>query len=167
MLIVNPQYTGSVTTNMPLTTPTSQTSYTTGQATAYGSGGTATAYGSATTTTYGTKTTYIPVTVHRSDYAAAYFVKLKYKVGIFTRDLGDEERQKYETNRGAVIQLVVDETPAFNADLLPGDYIKSIDGNRIASSADFSRITENLNGMVPFVVIRNGQEKTILVEVAP
>jgi hypothetical protein len=60
VLVLNPQYTGSVTSNIPITIPTTTTSYTTGSATSYGSGGTATAYGNATTTSYGSHTTYIP-----------------------------------------------------------------------------------------------------------
>ena len=50
---------------MPLTTPTVQTSFSTGTATAFGSGGSATAFGSGTTTTYGTETTYIPYSIEK------------------------------------------------------------------------------------------------------
>jgi hypothetical protein len=51
VLVLNPQYSGSITTNLPITTPTSTTSYTTGSATTYGPGGAVTAYGNAATTT--------------------------------------------------------------------------------------------------------------------
>ena len=73
VLILNPRYTGSVTTSIPITTPTSTTSYSSGSATAFGPGGPVTAYGSGTTTTRGTTTNYMPVTVNRSDYGAVYF----------------------------------------------------------------------------------------------
>ena len=56
VVIFNPQYTGSVTSTVPITTPTTTTSYTSGSATAYGSGGPVTAYGNSTTTTYGSTT---------------------------------------------------------------------------------------------------------------
>ena len=49
VVVIDPRYTDSVTTSVPLTPPTSQTSYTTGTANAYGPAGTATAYVNATT----------------------------------------------------------------------------------------------------------------------
>jgi len=78
VVIVDPNYTGSVTSQIPLTLPTTTTSQTNGSATAYGSGGSVTAYGNSTTTTYGSRTTYIPMTVNRYDYGAVYFVKWKF-----------------------------------------------------------------------------------------
>ena len=98
VLIIDPRYTGSQTTSIPFTVPKSTTSYTTANATAYGSGGTVNAYGNATTTTYGSETTYIPMTVHRSDYAAIYFVKRKYAFGANFSDLTDEQRQALQSN---------------------------------------------------------------------
>ena len=75
VLILDPQYAESVTTSVPLTTPTATTSYTNGMATAYGTGGSAVAFGNSTTTTYGTNTTYVPMTVNRYQYGALYLVK--------------------------------------------------------------------------------------------
>ncbi|TXH48713.1 MAG: PDZ domain-containing protein [Burkholderiaceae bacterium] len=132
VLIMNPRYTGSTTTAVPLTTPTTTTSYSTGTATAYGSGGVVNAYGSGTTTTYGQTTTMIPITVHRSDYGAAYFVKIKWGFGALWRDLSDSERQELQSNKGAVITVVVDNTPAFDADILPGDIIVAVNGAPVA-----------------------------------
>ena len=70
VLVFYPKYTGSATSSVPITTPTTSTSYTAGSATAYGPGGPVTAYGNASTTTYGTNTNYVPITVNRSDYGA-------------------------------------------------------------------------------------------------
>lgn len=106
VLILDPRYTGSVTSSVPITTPTTSTTYSTGTATAYGSRGAVTAYGSGTTTTYGTSTNYVPMTVHRSDYGAIYFVKQRFTLGIVGRDLDDAERQELQTNKGAVARLV-------------------------------------------------------------
>jgi hypothetical protein len=72
VVIVDPTYTESKTANIPVTTPTSTTSQSTGNATVYGPAGTSSVYGSATTTTYGSKTTYIPMTIDRYDYGAMY-----------------------------------------------------------------------------------------------
>lgn len=164
VLVLNPQYTGSVTSSIPLTTPTTTTSYTTGSATAYGPGGTVNAYGNATTTTYGSKTTYIPMTVHRSDYGAVYFVKQRFSLGAFVRDLNDTERQELQTNQGVVVLTIVDDTPAFTADILPGDIITAIDGVRVPNQEAFGKITDEHRGKrVTVSIVRNGQplEKTV------
>jgi hypothetical protein len=164
VLVLNPQYTGSVTSSIPLTTPTTTTSYTTGSATAYGSGGTVNVYGNATTTTYGSKTTNIPMTVHRSDYGAVYFVKQRFSLGAFVRDLSDNERQELETNQGVVVLTIVDDTPAFRADILPGDVILAIDGVRVPNQANFGKMTAERKGkLVTVALVRKGQalEKTV------
>ena len=161
VVLINPQYTGTVSSVVPLTTPTSTTSRTTGSATAYTPNGPITAYGSSTTTTYGTKTTYIPMSTDRYDYAALYMVKVKYRVGLYTRPLDDEERQRYETNRGAIVRLVVDGTPAFYADILPGDMLLSLHGHQINSPEEFSRLADQLAGTTVDVrLLRNGREIT-------
>jgi hypothetical protein len=131
VLILNPRYTGSTTSAVPITVPTTSTSYSSGTATAYGRGGAVTAYGSGTTTTYGTATTMMPITVNRSDYGAVYFIKRKWGFGALWRDLSDAERQELQSNRGVVIRLVVDGTPAFLADFLPGDIILAVDGQPV------------------------------------
>lgn len=139
--IINPQYTGTVTSSIPITTPTTSTSRTSASATAYGPAGTATAYGNATTTTYGSSTTYVPVSVDRRDYGAVYLVKVKYKLGAYARDLSNEERQALQTNQGAVIYIIVDGEPAFHADLLPGDVVNSIGGTPTPNTEAFGKAT--------------------------
>ncbi len=81
VVIINPQYTGSVTSQVPITTPTTETSYSNESATAYGARGSVTAYGNSTTTTYGSRTDYIPITTSRYNYGAAYFIKRNYLFG--------------------------------------------------------------------------------------
>jgi len=164
VLILTPRYTGSVASSIPITTPTTSTSYSTGTATAYGSGGSVTAYGSGTTTTYGTTTNYVPITVHRSDYGAIYFVKQRFSLGVFSRDLNDEERQELQTNKGATVRLVVDGTPAFDADLLVGDVVTAVDGIAISSAQAFNELLRERRGkLISLFIVRRGQriEKAI------
>lgn len=159
VLVLNPQYTGSVTTNIPLTTPTTTTSHTTGSATAYGPGGTVNAYGNATTTTYGSNTTYIPMTVHRSEYGAVYFIKQRFNLGALVRDLNDVERQELQTNQGVVVLTTVDDTPAFRADILPGDVIIALDGTKVPNQENFVKMTEERRGkLVTVSLVRNAQQ---------
>jgi len=164
VLILNPIYKGSVTSSVPISTPTSTTSRSTGTATAYGPSGTATAYGSGTTTTYGSTTTYIPVTVHRSDFGAIYFVKQHFGLGLFTRDLSDSERQELQSNKGVVVRLVVDESPAFDADILVGDIVLAIDGVSVSGMKSFSDLLRQRDGRsVSIALLRRGLriEKTV------
>ena len=164
VLILHPRYTGSVTTNIPITTPTTSTSYSSSSATAYGPGGPVTAFGSGSTTTYGTSTTYMPMTVHRSDYAAVYFFKARVTLGAVVRDMNDDERQSLQTNKGVVVRLVVDGSPAFDSDILVGDVIAEIVGTPLASPRDYGELLgRNRGKQVTIVLIRRGQriEKSV------
>jgi hypothetical protein len=164
VLILDSRYTGSVTSNVPITTPTTTTSYSTGSATAYGPRGSVTAYGSGTTTTYGTTTNYVPLTVHRSDYGAVFFVKQRFNLGLFFRDLNDSERQELQSNKGVAVSVVVDGTPAFDADMLVGDVITTIDG---VSASGVKAVTDLLRErrgrLVSLSIVRRGQrlEKSV------
>ena len=159
VLILNPRYTGSVTSSIPITTPTTTTSYSSGSATAYGAGGPVTAYGTGTTTAYGTTTNYVPLTVHRSDYGAVFFVKQRFSLGIFTRDLNDTERQELQSNKGASVRLVVDGTPAFEADILVGDVITAIDGKPVTSAKDIhGLLSERAGKLIVVSIARRGKQ---------
>lgn len=164
VLILDPRYTGSVTSTIPITTPTTSTSYSTGSATAYGTGQPVTVYGSGTTTTYGTQTTYVPMTVHRSDYGAVFFIKRRYLLGVLPRDLSDSERRELQSNKGVVVRLVVDNTPACNADILVGDIITTVDGVPVLNSNSLGDIQRERRGKrVVISILRGGQriEKTV------
>ncbi len=158
VLVFLPQYTGSVTSSVPITTPTTNTSYTTANATAYGPGGPVSAYGNATTTTYGSNTTYVPITVNRSDYGAIYFVKGRFRIGAFVRNLNDLERQLLQTNQGVVVMTIVNDSPAYKADILPGDMIIAMDGERVTNQEGFTRMAAERKGrMINFSLVRQGR----------
>lgn len=164
VLILNPQYTGTVTSNIPITMPTTTTSYSTGSATAYGAGGPVTAYGNETTTTYGHQTTYVPMTAHRSNYGALFFIQRGFILGTIPRGLNDSERQELQTNKGVVVHLVADNTPAFDADIVVGDVITSIDGVPVHNTTVFHELQIEKRGkQVLISILRRGQriEKTV------
>lgn len=158
VVILNPEYKGTVSTSVPITVPTTSTSYTNANATAYGAGGPVMAYGNSTTTTYGSSTTYVPVTVQRSAYAAGFFIKKRYIFGAMFRDLNDTERQQYQTNRGAYVSTVIDGSPAYNADILPGDVILRINGQTINGQAGLMESINTDRGQtVEVTIARQGQ----------
>jgi len=126
------KYLGSQQTTVPITMPDVRTTYSSGTATAYGAGGPVRAYGTGTSTTYGTQTTYVPITTHRHEYVAAYLAKFRYRLGARCMDLPDEVRQRMGSNSGCLVKSVVDGSPAFSADIMGGDVIVSVDGERVA-----------------------------------
>jgi membrane-associated protease RseP (regulator of RpoE activity) len=158
VVILDARYTGSQTSNIPLTLPTATTTYATGSATAFGPRGPVTAYGSATTTTYGTTTTYIPVTIHRSDYGALYFVKQRSPFGVLVRNLNDTEQQELQSNKGVLVRAVAEGSPAFDADILPGDIIAGLDGIDVTSTAALGDLLRERSGRgLSVSIIRGGQ----------
>jgi hypothetical protein len=159
VIILDPEYQGSVTANVPITVPTTTTSTTSGTANIYGSGTPALVYGNATTTTQGTSTTFVPMTVQRSAYAAGYFVKKHYIFGALYRDLNDGERQQLQTNRGEYVGFIIDNSPAYNSDILPGDVIVAINGqtpNGVAGLTEL--ITANRGRAIEVTIVRAGRK---------
>ena len=125
-------------------------------------------YASDPTTKYGTSRSYVPITVDQLDYGAIYFVKQRFSLGVFSRDLNDAERQELQTNKGAVLRLVVDATPAFNADLLVGDVVTAIDGVAISSAQAFNELLRERQGtLVSLSIVRRGQRVEKAVQLNP
>lgn len=155
---INPKFAEHVSTVLPITTPTTSTSYTSGSATAFGPYGSTTAYGSATTTTYGTHTDYVPITIQRVEYGAVYFVKMKPGWGVMTAMLTDAQRQELQSNHGLNISVVVRGSAAFESDILPGDILLTMAGESVAMPADLRNIeSRHLGQTVTVSLYRNGQ----------
>jgi hypothetical protein len=136
-VLVSSNYTHTIQGAMPLTLPSTTTSYTTGNATIYGSGGSANVYGNSTMTTYGTETTMIPYQVRRADFNAAYYVKVRQRVGMITGPTDDETRKRIGTNAGLLVQVVVDNTAAFSADVFAGDILVGANDERFSANEQY------------------------------
>jgi len=151
--IIEAKYRSTQSGMMPITTPTTSTSYTSG--TAYGSyGNSASYYG--TTTTYGSETTYIPYSVDRYEQHALYFGPLPRKgLGAFMIAPSDEARQQAGTNRGYQVLVIRRGSPEFRADMLPGDLIVAIGGRDIVEPSDYwSAVAANYGRETEFVLYR-------------
>lgn len=160
-VLVSSQYTHSVTGAIPMQVPQSSTSYSTGSATAYGSGGTVTATGSSTTTTYGSQTVMMPYTVQRADFGAVFLVKRRWVLGVQTVPLDDATRARLQSNRGAIVAVVVDDTPAFNADILPGDVLLRIADEPIGNPDTFSNLTQRYVGQTVEIELERGGARIV------
>lgn len=152
-------YTNTVSGVVPLTLPDTQTSNTSIYGNVYGSGDSATFTGNATTTTTGTKTTYIPYNTRRYDYSATYWVKMKpLSFGVYGEDLSVEQRKQIGSNKGAVLTVIVNESPAFMADFLPGDILIRLNDTEITNLATLlARISENKGRRIVIDLIRDGE----------
>lgn len=160
VVIVYSKYTNTVSGLLPLTLPTTQTSTTSLSGSVYGSGGSANYYGNAYTTTQGSRTTYIPYNVNRSDYFATYWVKMKTPIfGVQVRELTPELRKQINSNKGLVIIAVIKNSPAFMADLFKGDILKKIGDVEIIDYNSFKQAGSKYTGKkVDVVILRDNQE---------
>lgn len=163
VVLMKSAYTNTQTNTIPLVLPSSSTTY--GSGTAYGSGGTASYYGSSTT--YGT--TLVPITSQqrRYDQSAMYFVRLnkKYKFGIRAIDLTPEQRMVIERNTGVFVATVIENTPAFVANILPGDILIRFNGVDVQNTKHVGELMDaaSVNSRCKLTVLRNGKEKNISV----
>jgi membrane-associated protease RseP (regulator of RpoE activity) len=124
VVIVGSKYQSTVTGVAPVTTPTTSTAFSNGTASAYGAGGSAFGTYSGTTTTYGTQTEYVPYSVDRYDQWAVYFAPLARRgFGALVNPMTDEQRRATGTNRGLQILALRKGSPAYEADILPGDLL--------------------------------------------
>lgn len=160
VVILYSKYTGSVSGSVPLTLPDTRTSSTTLSGSAYGSGGYASYSGNAYTTTYGTKTTYIPYTVHRSDYLATYWIKMKPPIfGTHIRDLTPEIKQQIGSNKGVLIYAVIKGSPAFDVDILKGDVLRKIGDVSVFDRDSFQKALTEYQGREADVLIIRGDKE--------
>lgn len=141
-VVMSAQYASTVSGAVPMTVPQTYTSHTTGTATTYGPGGVASGNYSGTTTTYGSQTTLIPYSVDRYDQSAGYFAPLERKgYGILHRPLTELQARELGSNKGLNIAAVRRGSPAFMADILPGDFILSANGQPVYDNDTFAAST--------------------------
>lgn len=163
-LIVSSHLTSSSTRSVPLTLPNTTTSMTSGTANAWGSGGYATGTYNGTTTTYGSQTTYIPITVNRFDKVGMYFAEApKEGAGALFRDLNSGEVTLLGTRRAMAVIAVRDNSPAYYADILPGDLITNV-GEQPADRENWKAAMRRAE-VHTIRVYRNGQFREIQLEI--
>jgi hypothetical protein len=179
LVLVSSQFTNTQTTTSTLFLPDNKTTYHSGT----GSGTTSynSAYGgylgisntnatySGTSTTYGTKA--VPITSHqrRYDQNAVYFVKTtkKFKFGFFINDLTPDQRAQFERNTGVLINVVIEDSPAFYSNVLAGDVIIAVDGHLVKNARHAMKLMADISPnqkSSKLTVIRNGTEKEIEVQ---
>jgi S1-C subfamily serine protease len=102
--------------------------------------------------------------------AAVYFAKRSNspRVGIIFRDLTNQDKKAIECNWGAFVRSVVEDTPAFYANILPGDVVIEISGNSIRNADSaynaLKQIEDSKGSIVAIKLIRNKSEREITIK---
>jgi len=179
IVLVSSKYTNTQTTTSTLFLPDNKTTYNSGTAnsnTEYnnsyggylGSSNTNATY-NGTSTTYGTKA--VPITTHqrRYDQGAVYLVKStkKPKFGVGFNDLSPSQRTELERNTGVFINVVMEDSPAFYANVIAGDILISVDGNQVINTNQAMQLMGSISSeqaSSELIVIRKGKEKKINVQ---
>lgn len=151
VVVVAPRYTGTVTSSVPIDLPTTRT-------TTF-----VTPSGKGAVMTRGTSTTYVPMSVHRLDYGAVFFIRPNIRFGILTRDLNDSERQELQSNKGCSVLAVADRSPAYEADILPGDLVLEINGRPVTQENLKSEYNRYAGQEIKVLLFRKGEriEKSV------
>lgn len=154
------------TNYIPFSTPTASTTYSNGTASAYGSGGYAYGNYSGTSTTYGSQTSYIPLTVSRYAQTITYFAPVRPGgTGMMLEPLTDAQRRSLGTNRAQAVRAVRVNSPAYDADIMPGDILMEVDS--LPASIDNLIAAQNKAGEHVYKLNRVGAllEKTVSIAV--
>jgi hypothetical protein len=167
-VLVSSRYANTVTGAIPLVLPNNTASVTTGNATVTGIGGVANANGSATTSTSGWKALIMPYSVQPSDLAAVYFVKVHPHFGVFYGTIDEATRERLRPDAGVLVNVIVDGSPAARADVLPGDIILTVGGQRVDGGESLTNYLEwHTAQEVVLGIDRNGQRIDRKVKIDP
>jgi hypothetical protein len=111
------------------------------------------------------RTTYVPTNTDYYDYAATYWAKSKPPIfGVIVRSLSDSEKVATQSNRGVVVRAVINDSPAFNADILRGDIITSFGGQQISGPDQFFQaVLAGAGKEIVVRILRAGEQKTFTV----
>ncbi|MDG1859247.1 MAG: PDZ domain-containing protein [Emcibacteraceae bacterium] len=100
------------------------------------------------------------------DQWAVFLVKSNriHKLGLILRDLFPDERTQLGRNSGASIDLVLGNSPAFIADVVSGDALVAINGEKVNNASHAHSLIDNLSiggETIVLSLIKNGEAKDI------
>jgi len=128
------EYLGSRTSAIALDTPTTNTTY--HQGNVMGNGLYNSYNYTGTSTTHGTKTTYVPITLHRNAHQLFFLAHSNWceqsDLGIIYNNLDINDRYQSDSNQGVKVFIVCNNSPAFAGNLMPGDVITKVNQIKIA-----------------------------------
>lgn len=104
----------------------------------------------------------LPTTTNNYDHTAVFLAmdNSPVKLGIIVRPLDQSERRRYGRNIGYIIDVVIENSPAFNSNIVQSDIIIGINGMEIRSISDIDNETLTSN-VISLDLMRNGKPITI------
>jgi S1-C subfamily serine protease len=107
--------------------------------------------------------------INQYNYSAFLFIPIPYEnredytPGIAVSELSQHDREIYQQNTGALINIVYKNTTAYYANLIHGDIITNINGKRINSPEDYFDVLEKskIGDIWNITFVRNGQERHV------
>jgi len=162
--ILQTKYSHTRTGMTTVTSPTVSTSRTTHTGTIYSGTGSAYYTGTARTTTTSYQRHYVPYSIDRYDYVATFWAKRSAPpvLGVIMSELTTQQRQEYERNTGVHVDVVIRNSPAYRADIVPGDIIIALNGSPIHNCTHLQSQTNLRAGSeVTITVLRKSGEKTL------
>lgn len=120
------------------------------------------AVGSTSFTRWGAFSFISPMTVRRYDQLALYFRKApRQGLGVYPRTLTDQEKVRIASNKGVAVIAVMNGSPAFTADILPGDIVVQVNRQPVWDAASGREAAESSKGKtVEVQIVRDGQPIT-------
>ena len=144
-----------------------QTVTTTHSGTVYGSGGVASYSGTTSTTVPGAPRT-LPIVVTLYRYLAVYMVEYRHLLGVLWEDLTQEDRAAIGRNVGVKVRVVVRDSPAYLADLMPGDIVTAVGGDVVRDIAQVeAALWDRADTSVPLTVRRGNKQMKVSVKLPP
>ena len=137
IVLVYSQFLETKTIAGTLSLPTTKTSNVSGSV--YGPNGTTLVNG--TVTTHGTDNIPYSYQIDRYNQTAVYFAKMnrKFLFGISWLEINSEIQKSVKRNTGVYVRIVYRDTPAFAANILPGDVIIKMGNQEIRNTTEFSQ----------------------------
>jgi hypothetical protein len=161
LVLMANEYLNTKTSTVPLLVPNNHTTYGSGTINHGSYSGSSTTYGSAI----------VPITTqhHRYDQIAIYYAKSTKpnRIGLVIIDLTPEIRKALGRNTGALVFVVMDESPAFYANVLEDDVLIEFQDKPIRSALEAQTIFLSADRDVDhsiMKILRNGEEKTIAIK---
>jgi hypothetical protein len=164
LVIASVNYTGTRLVTTPTYVPTTQLMYGTRFVPGpYGPVPVYTPY-----TTYGTALVPMTTAQQQFDQTAVFFARSlgKPRVGTLIIDLPPELRTQMQRNTGAYVDIVLEDSPAFAANILGGDVITEINGVQVINAKQATEIFESPQSVstpLSLKIVRNGSERVIVV----
>jgi len=115
--------------------------------------------GTISSTAVGSTTAVVPTSMRRYEQSASYWAPIPPGVlGVSARDLNPEERAKLQSNKGVRVIGVVKRSPAFQADILKDDIIKTVAGSEVDDLQGFrAQLKAHAGQRVVLTIIRGDQ----------